>query len=80
MKITNITDRQYYPQRKEEGGIVSYVGEIEMIVFDNLSQKYRLINLGDGLVYMDEYKTIKELFDGNGELELVSSAELVVEI
>ena len=49
-----------------------------MIIFDSLSQRYRLMVLETGIILTDEYKSLPELWHDNGDAEMVNSAELII--
>ena len=54
------------------------VGDLYMIIFDSLSQRYRLMVLETGIILTDEYKSLPELWHDNGDAEMVNSAELII--
>jgi hypothetical protein len=49
-------------------------GDYYLIIYDNLTDKLRLLSLEEGIILTDEYDNVEELRQLNGDLEPVIRA------
>lgn len=75
MKLNKRTDGQ---QLWVKSNIVGDGYDYYMIVFDNLTGKFRLLSLESGNILNDEYEDIAEIKKVNGELNPISHADISV--
>jgi hypothetical protein len=74
-----IEEQEIHPQRKEPGKVAINSGNLEMIVYDMLTRKFRLVGLSTGNIYLSEYDSIDELWKDNGDMVLAESAHIVIQ-
>ena len=74
-----ITDRHNNGQVWGINNVISNGFEDYYIIAqDNLTGKYRLLSLYDGVILTDEYDSIEEIKQNNGDLNPISHTEIVI--
>lgn len=72
-----MTERKTKYQEWKSGDVISDGSCLFMIGYDNVSQKYRLVDLDKGIIMSDDYDFIQDLRKDNGDYNPITHAEVI---